>query len=325
VTFNVSGDATFKTDYTVSGAKSFSATTGTITFGFGKATATLTINPSADSTIEPDETVILTVVNGAGYTADPIDNSATGTILNDDCGVSVAVNPMSVTEDGAGVLEYTFTRTGSTDKAITAKFNVNGTAKFGSDYTQSGASSFSTSSGQVVFGIGVSAVVVTIDPTSDTLVEGDETVKLTVTKGTGYQVLSPSIATGTILDNDSLINPQVTIAVSPAAVGETTGNQLVFTFTRDLLSGDPLTVSFTVGGTANFQADYTQTGAKTFSGTAGTITFGFGQSTAKLFLLPVNDGLAEGDETVILTLAPGAGYGVGAIDQAIGTIFDLLP
>jgi hypothetical protein len=38
-----------------------------VTFAAGSSTATVTIDPTADTTTEPDETVILTVTAGTGY------------------------------------------------------------------------------------------------------------------------------------------------------------------------------------------------------------------------------------------------------------------
>src|SRR5262249_23822616 len=62
---------------------SFSSSNGTVTFAAGNATATVTIDPTADIAVEPDETVILTVTPGTGYLIGS-PNSATTTILNDD-------------------------------------------------------------------------------------------------------------------------------------------------------------------------------------------------------------------------------------------------
>ena len=58
VNFSVGGTATFNTDYTQTGAATFTATDGTVTFADGNATAAVTVDPSADVTAEPDETVI---------------------------------------------------------------------------------------------------------------------------------------------------------------------------------------------------------------------------------------------------------------------------
>src|SRR5207237_468556 len=98
VSFGVSGSAGFSTDYTQSGAASFAATAGTVTFLAGSATATVTLDPTVDTIVEPDETAILTVSSGVGYTVDS-PSAATGTITNDDTSaVSVAVSSASVLE-----------------------------------------------------------------------------------------------------------------------------------------------------------------------------------------------------------------------------------
>jgi hypothetical protein len=120
--------------------------------------------------------------------------------------VSVAVSPASVLEDGATNLVYTFTRTGSTANALTVNFSIGGTATFGAspnDYTQTGAASFTPPTGTVTFGAGNSTATVTVNPETDTTVEPDETVVLTVTSGTGYDVGSPSSASGTITNDDA--------------------------------------------------------------------------------------------------------------------------
>src|SRR6185503_7706962 len=105
-----------------------------------------TIDPTADTTVEPDETVILTVAAGTGYNVGA-PNAATGTITNDDTDVSIAVAPLAVNEDGATNLVYTFTRTGVTSTALTVNFTVGGTATFNTDYTQTGAATFVPPSG----------------------------------------------------------------------------------------------------------------------------------------------------------------------------------
>jgi hypothetical protein len=79
----VAGGAAFGTDYTQTGAATYTATTGSVTFAAGNSTATVTIDPSTDVTVEPDETVILTVTSGTGYSVGS-PSAVTGTIVNDD-------------------------------------------------------------------------------------------------------------------------------------------------------------------------------------------------------------------------------------------------
>jgi len=80
VNYTVGGTATLGTDYT--GISSTGATK-TVTFAAGSATAVVTVDPIADTEVEPDETVELTLAAGNGYT---IGTTATvsGTITNDD-------------------------------------------------------------------------------------------------------------------------------------------------------------------------------------------------------------------------------------------------
>ena len=71
-------------------------------------------------------------------------------------------------EDGVTNLVYTFTRTGVTTGALTVNFTVGGTAAFGTDYTQTGAATFTRPTGTVTFAAGSPTATVTIDPTADT-------------------------------------------------------------------------------------------------------------------------------------------------------------
>jgi Ca2+-binding RTX toxin-like protein len=321
VNFSVGGTATFNTDYTETGAATFTASTGTVSFAIGSLTATVTVDPSADITVEPNETVILTVTAGTGYSVG-VPSSATGTINNDDTDVSVAVSPSSVVEDGATNLVYTFTRNGVLSSGLTVNFSVGGTATFSSDYTQSGAASFTPPTGSVSFAPGSATATVTVDPTADTSAEANETVILTLTSGTGYNVVSPNSATGTITNDDT----EVSVAVSPSSVLEDGATNMVYTFTRVGITTGPLTVNFSVGGTAIFAppgGDYTQTGADTFvNAGSGTVTFLAGSSTATVTVDPFGDADLEPNETVILTVTAGAGYTVGSPASATGTILN---
>ncbi|HEX5833267.1 MAG TPA: Calx-beta domain-containing protein, partial [Pyrinomonadaceae bacterium] len=201
--FTIDGTATFNTDYTQTGAAMFTPPNGTVDFAAGSSTATVTVDPTADTTVEPDETVTLAVAPGTGYNVAAMNNSATGTITNDDTDVSVAVAPLSVLEDGAPNLVYTFTRAGVTSGPLTVNFNIGGTATFSTDYTQVGAATFVPPNGTVAFSAGNSTATVTVNPTADMNSEPDETVILTVAAGTGYNVGTPSSATGTILNDDA--------------------------------------------------------------------------------------------------------------------------
>ena len=131
--------------------------------------------------------------------------------------VRVVATPSTVTEDGATSITYTFLRWGNTQNALTVSFSVGGTATFGTDYSQTGADSFTGVSGTVTFAAGSPVATVVIDPTADASVETSETVTLTITAGAGYTAAGPSGATTTILDDD--VAPLLVAAPSDHAAG----------------------------------------------------------------------------------------------------------
>ncbi|MBP6176714.1 MAG: sortase, partial [Anaerolineales bacterium] len=157
----------------------------------GQTTGTVTINPTTDATVEADETVIITIDAGTGYTVGT-PSSATGTITNDETpAATIAVSPTSVLEDGATNLVYTVTLDKAPASDITINLTTTGTATTLTDYTGAAAS--------VTILSGQTTGTVTINPTTDATVEADETVIITIDAGTGYTVGTPSSATGTIL------------------------------------------------------------------------------------------------------------------------------
>jgi Ca2+-binding RTX toxin-like protein len=302
VNYSIAGTAD-ATDYT-------GATPGTgktITFSAGSATATLTIDPTADTTIEANETVALTLATGTGYTVGTT-TGVTGTITNDDFpSITLAVAPTSVIEDGTTNLVYTFTRTGPTTNALTVNYGITGTAD-ATDYTGATPGTGKT----ITFSAGSATATLTIDPTADTTIEANETVALTLATGTGYTVGTTTAVTGTITNDDF---PSITLAVAPVSVSEDGTTNLVYTFTRTGATPNPLTVNYSIAGTAD-ATDYT--GAT--PGTGKTITFAAGSATATLTIDPTADAIVEANETVALTLATGTDYTIGTTTAVTGTI-----
>ncbi|NCT46097.1 MAG: endo-1,3-1,4-beta-glycanase ExsH, partial [Microcystis aeruginosa G11-09] len=294
VNYTIGGTATNGTDYT--------SIPTSVTFAANSATATVIVDPNADTTVESDETVALTLTAGTDYTIGT-PNTVTGTIANDDVilpSITLAISPSSVTEDGTSNLIYIFTRSGVTTNPLTVNYTIGGTATNGTDYT-----SIPTS---VTFAANSSTATVTVDPTADTTVESDETVALTLATGTGYTVGTPNAVTGTITNDDT----SVTLAVSPTSVTEDGTANLVYTFTRSGVTTNPLTVNYTIGGTATNGTDYTSIPT--------SVTFAANSATATVKVDPTADTTVEPDETVALTLATGTGYTVGTTTAVTGTI-----
>jgi len=203
--------------------------------------------------------------------------------------------------------EFTLTRTGDTSTALTVAYTVGGTAVNGTDY--------GTLSGTVTFAAGSATTTLTLTPIDDLLMEGEETVDVTLAAGNGYSLGNAISGTVTIADNDhAVVLPVITLATSDNAASETPGNPGQFTLTRTGSTAEALTVFYTLGGTASNGTDY-----NTLS---GSVTFAAGSSTAVVTVNPIDDAVVDGSETVTLTLASGGNYTLGATQSGTVTIAD---
>lgn len=113
--------------------------------------------------------------------------------------------------------------------------------------------------------------------------------------------------------------PTISLSVAPASVAENGSANLIYTFSRTGATSAPLTVGYTVAGTATPGADYTGLPA---SPATPTITFAAGAATATVVVDPTADSTAESNETVSLTLAAGTGYTIGTASSATGTLLN---
>ena len=116
-------------------------------------------------------------------------------------------------------------------------------------------------------------------------------------------------ATGTVIAAD----PTITVTAETPVASETGPAPGIFKFTRAGDTSQALAVNFTLSGTAS-PSDYLIWETRA--------TFEPGATTARVAVLPVNDTVQEGAETVALTLVAGTGYGVGTPNSASVTIQD---
>ena len=320
-TFTRTGPTTeaLTVNYTVGGtasANDFTGTSTSVVIPAGESSETVDVDPTADTVDEQNETVVLTISPSSTTYTIGTDNAATGTIVDagvvvDKPTVSVAIgSPSAVLEDGAANLVYTFSRTGATTDALTVNYTVGGTAS---------ANDFTGTSTSVIIPAGESSMPVTVDPTADTVDEGNqnETVILSISANQAYDVSGTAgSATGEIIDDDGAAPlPTVGVAVSPSSVMEDGSANLVYTFTRTGDPSDSLTVNYTTGGNATAGTDFT--------GTSSNVTFEQGQSEALVTVDPTADTVDEPDETVVIGILDNAAYQVSASSRAAtGVILD---
>ena len=218
--------------------------------------------------------------------------------------VSVTATDAFASEIAGNTGTFTLTRSGSAAllaAPLTVTYTLGGTATSIADYA--------ALPGTVTFAAGVATATVTVTPVADQTAEGAETVKLTLTTVDPYDLGSPAEATVTITDTNS---PLVTVTAFDSTAAETGNNRGTFRFSRVGSTAASLTVTFTVTGTATNGTDY--------DALPVTVTFAAGQSTVDLSVVPRQDGVAEGSETVIVDLTDGAAYDLGAPATATVTI-----
>ena len=112
---------------------------------------------------------------------------------------------------------------------------------------------------------------------------------------------------------------QITVVASTPQAAEAGSTSGVFTFSRTGNPSGPLTVYYTVQGTASAGTDY--------QSLSGQVTFQTGASTANVAVSSIDDAEYESNETVIITVLPNPGYFLGSPVTATITIVsdDLAP
>ena len=207
VAYALSGTATAGSDY--------QPLSGSVAFPAGQASIDLTISPLDDTAVEPVETVILTLLPGAGYAAGTIARGEVQ-ITSDDLPPlpTLSIASASTAEGNSGVRDLTFTITLSAAQTTPVSVSwstANGTALAGADY--------SPRSGQVVFAAGQTSRTVTVPVIGDTAVEPDETFRVQLSQPQNA-TLAAAFATGTITNDDVVpTSPTLTRDIPYATVG----------------------------------------------------------------------------------------------------------
>lgn len=296
----------------------------------GTVPASITIPPAAWNTgvvvtvtgeddLAVDGDVNYTIITGAITSLDPNYNALGGGSVpnrvvtnedNDTFTATITATDATATEAGTGN-NGTFTvdlgAQNATGSPVVVSFNRTGsTATHVTDYAAIGTT--------VSIPDGDQTATIVVNPVDDNAVEGPETVIVNLVAGPLYTIVGTQSATVNIVDNDSF-TATITATDATATEAGTTNNG---TFTVDLgalnQTGAPVVVGFTRSGSATHVTDYANIGA--------TVAIANNQQANTITINPVNDPVVEGPETVILTLAAGAGYSLGTPDSATVNIVD---
>ena len=292
--------------YTVSGtagAADYTAPSGALTIPAGSRTGSITIPTLLDNLIDPDETLVVELVSGvsSGRSMGIRGGPATTAIL-DEGTLSASVAGGEAAEGAA--VEFTVTLSSATDATVEVQWETataSGPRNMPRDDAATTGVDYESASSTVTVPAGDTSATFTVATIQDTVVEGEERFRVMLTRATRNSASVPLgvfSALGAIADDDDPPTT-VTLAVTPSTIGESDG-ETELSVTATLNGTNTLLVDTGVsvavaGGTATKGDDYTATEMLL------TIPAGQLSRTGTLLLTPVDDLLAEGDETAQVT------------------------
>jgi hypothetical protein len=278
-------------------------TSGTLTFPPGTTTRTVTVNVVGDLLDEADESFSLRLSNETN--AIMVDDTGTGTIVDNDPPPFLSIGNCSVTESTGTSVPCTFTASLSTPsgQGVTVEFTTqDGTARSPQDYLPA--------SGMLSFPAGTTQRSVAVEVVGDQSDEPMETFSLRLSRAVNA-ILTNDTGTGTITDDDD----PPTMSIRDVTVSDRNfGTVAYFTVALSAPSGFPVSVSYaTADGTANTGLDYVaRSGVLSFPLEAGK------QAVAVPIIQDVHD---EGMESFLVSLS-GAVYATILDGQAEGTLVE---
>ncbi|TXT51486.1 MAG: hypothetical protein FD140_1524 [Limisphaerales bacterium] len=216
--------------------------------------------------------------------------------------ISVFASGNVALESGFDPGEFAFTTSSVLTNDLTVFYTMSGTASNGQDYVLMPGSFVMPANTRLFF--------LSLVATNDYFVEGQEAATLTISPNANY-VVGTAAANMTIVDDDL---PSVSVSSLDSTAAETGGNPASFTFTRTGNLDRALTVDYVVSGGAVSGTD--------FNTLPGSITIPLGQTRATVTLTAIDDGIAEGDETVIVTIVDSVFYNTGSPNSARAIIQD---
>ncbi len=273
--------------------------TNVITIPAGQSSVSAPVTAIDDSLVEGEETVIVALIVRDTYRAAFPGNTILF-IEDNDNSVSLRASDFQAQEpnDQGGFL---ISRVGATNQ-LQVFYAISGTASNGVDYI--------TITNSIIIPVPAASTSLPIIPIDDLLVEGSETVTVTLLPSASYELGNQIADTVTIVDNE----PMVSITADPDSAIEGNPSPAKFTVRR---SGDPsyeFTVPLAIGGSAAYGVDYPPF--------LTNVTFTCGIMSIDLLVSPTNELAVEGTETVTATLVPGPAYTILQPNSAIVTIVD---
>lgn len=279
VAYSVTGGSATTADYL--------APAGTLTFAAGVTSRPLNFSVINDNLDEADETIVFTLATPTNATLGT-PGTHTYTIVDNENPPSVQFQLAATTaNENAGATGRAVTLSAASGQTVTVDFAVSsGTATgSGTDYT--------LNSGTLSFNPGTTSLNVPITIVEDAVDENDETVIVMLSAPSNATLGTNQLHTLTILDNDPL--PVVTFTS-----GSSSGAESAATVT--------LGVQMTQASARTVTVNYAAAGGNAVNGTdyvlmPGSLILQPGETTASFQLSVTDDMVAEGNETIVISLS----------------------
>ncbi|MGA2497677.1 MAG: FG-GAP-like repeat-containing protein [Tepidisphaeraceae bacterium] len=278
VNYSTSGTAVAGTDY---------AFIGDIIIPAGQNSVTVNINPAPTSQVEPDRTVVFTILPSTDYQLGAA-STFTATIVDANAPiVNLVVSDGEATKPNTPG-SVTITRFGNQHNDTPLSFTLSGTAIVGQDYQNITS---------IVIPAGQDSVVVPIIPKASGIITGDTTVIVTLTPGSGYTL--GSTISGTVVIHDNLL-PRLSVTATDAVASAPSDplDTATFTVTRFGDTQQLIRLMYSLTGTALEGSDYEF---------VGIVYLLPGEAQIPVDILPIDPSTPVGDRTVIFTILPSAG------------------
>jgi hypothetical protein len=283
VNYLVGGSAANGSDY--------NALPGSIVIPAGSFSQVLTITPKDDALGEGKEIVVLQISPSSSYTIVQPPEAFVTIMDNEPPPVSIVATDATASENAGDTGTFTVSITDEMASNLNVKYTVSGTATPGSDYT--------TLTGTVQIPTGQTSATILVSPLTDSLVESQESVIVSLSPDAAYTLGTPNSSTIQLSDKD---RPQVYCQVSSSLLAEPSTKGSFRVGRSGSIAGD-VTVLYKVTGTASNGVDYVSI--------SGSCLITNGSSSVVIDITPKDDLLKEGDESVNISIIDNpADYGI---------------
>ena len=284
----------------------YTSTNGTLIFGPGIITKTITV-PIINNTVFTSSAVFhVALANPSGGAVLGTNTSTRVSIINDDLGGTLAFKQSNyVTNENSTNFLITVVRTGGLASGVTVDFNtVDGAAQAGVRYV--------ATNGTLTFGSNELSKSFQVGVINDSLPNGDQSFAVQLSNATGGAKINTNNTARTaillIKDDES----SVAFTNTSFVVGEGVG-----TFTTTVFRTGAL---FTPATVDYFTSDLTTTAGLDYRATNGTLVFPAGVKSKTISVTISNDTLVEDNEVFSITLTNPTNVLLGVISSTDVTI-----